>query len=245
MSWMQRLILLNEKTHQNLESLKESPALETVFLDGSKHLKDPIMKEISKDYSWADISNMSFKTLPHFHRDKLLKTMLNNRNDSKIYKHSNQGILLTQIVQKFIETGKKVDRKMVKNLYDECCKALQKPSNDKIVVVIDCRKTYFEDYKSNFTEIVLTNTAFISLLSKSYLFPFIEFFLVCDEVNKEEIEKTDEKEDIIDHLQKMLMANRPSGIKIHFNLDENTMKEVGKIIVSAHRVNDLTDFEAC
>jgi len=272
MTWFERLAVLNlPTTHSNISTLP-------VYFSGSKYIKQPILDELSQEYKWADVSQISFKKLKSQTktRKEILKYMLENRIYSKIYKYSRIDILLLQIIQKYLrllrqtDDDKKttLDKPLLEEIYTKCFEFLQEYSNESIIVLIDCRTSYFQKYKQNFNEIILHTLAMSALMAKRILYSFMEFIVIVDDDmmlvgeefknNMSEMNNTsdeiitdnyansvvesltqDESENVL-FVQQKIYENLRSNDKILRCLDKKLIK---KIIINAHKSNTFLDFE--
>lgn len=210
--------------------LTKTHILDPVYFGGSKHLKQKILNEIIIENKWADVSNKNFKTLiKYISINILVDLFLNHRYDNKIYKHSNPNIILMQLVQKYLHMFSKITHFELLSIYNESCNILQTSMNEKIIIVIDCRHVYFEQYASDLNELLLNTASNIALLNKRSLYPFIEFVIIMD------IDKHYNDCNIIDNLQQLLLSNLSKKDVIYNELDSSVIK---KLIVAAHRVLD-------
>ncbi|AYP97952.1 guanylate kinase-like protein [Mauternbach virus] len=255
MTWFERLAVLNLTIAQsNINTLP-------VYFSGSKYIKQPILNELNDEYEWADVSQISFKKLrsqSKTHKE-VLQYMLENRSYSKIYKYSRIDILLMQIIQKYLKLLRKnektlLNEMLLEEMYRECFKFLQEYSNESIVVLIDCRMSYFRKYKYNFNEIILHTLAMVALMGKRILYSFIEFIVIIDDKNNKtnddetntnyvNLMQTSLNQDEIKNVlfvQKKLYENIRSNDKILRYLDNVLIK---KIIINAHKSNNFLDLE--
>ncbi|ATZ81483.1 guanylate kinase-like protein [Drosophila innubila nudivirus] len=270
MTWFERLAVLNlPTTHSNINTLP-------VYFSGSKYIKQPILDELSQEYTWADVSQISFKKLKSQTktRKEILKYMLENRIYSKIYKYSRIDIQLLQIIQKYLRLLRKndkttLDKPLLEEIYTKCFEFLQEYSNESIIVLIDCRTSYFQKYKYNFNEIILHTLAMSALMAKRILYSFMEFIVIVDEdmivgeefktntsINVSEINNPsddiitenyanvesltqNESENVL-FVQQKIYENLRSNDKILRCLDKTLIK---KIIINAHKSNTFLDFE--
>lgn len=272
MTWVDRLVVLNLPNYSNI-------TLVPVYFSGSKYIKQPILDELQKEYSWADVSQITYKRLIKSQttrtRHQVLQYLLNHRGYSKIYKYSNVDILLMQMIQHNLRQIRKIENfKMnigyLNGVYKQFFDFLQETSNSHIVVLIDCRIKYFEQYHHNFNEIILHTIALVALMSKRLLYSFIEFIIIMDEIKSvEEIRDnecfnyesmTKDKNHIVNNdfenltssilsaseiqnvafLQRKVLENLHHSDKILKHLDKNLIK---KIIINAHRSNNSLDLE--
>lgn len=182
MSWLDRLTNLNLPTQMN------NVATVPVYFGGSKFIKQPILDELEHEYDWVNVSHVTFHKLANQtkkNNDRILKYLLQNRTDNKIYKYSNIDFKLLKIVHKHLVDLKfagvnEFNSSILKMVYDDCCDFLQRPSNEKIVILLDCRRSYFEKYAEHEMELLLHTVAFIALMRKRILYSFIDFIVIID-----------------------------------------------------------------
>lgn len=235
MSWFERLNALN-LPNDNCVRVNNA-----VYFGGSKFIKRQILEEIAKEYPWASVSNITFQNLYSRYNEnveKVLAHLLNDRCEPMIYENSNENVILLQIVQKYLNRRVvRVDSETLENIYKECCDLLQESSNQKSVLVLDCRKSYFETYKHQYRdEIYLQTFAFIALMHKRVLFPFMDVVIIIDEVIYEKFG------DEMRTLYKLLRLNISSNDIILQNMDKGIIK---KLLVNAHKSCDFIESDLC
>lgn len=202
--------------------------LDRVFFDGSKFLKQGLMDEIAKEHVWAEVSRLSFKMFKY--TDAILKKLLVCRTDLKIYKHSEPNLVLLQLVHRYLMMGCEITTAFLDLFFNVCCEHLQKSSNEKVIVLIDCRYDYFQKHNKNIHEILLITVSHLALLHSKYLFPCMQFYIVTDPTPSE-------KNILIQHVQFVLArVAQTRKVAINHDLDRELVK---KMIVSKHKTSKV------
>lgn len=234
-SWLERLNKLN------LPTTNETYQLDTVYVDGSKFIKTIILEEISREYSWAAVSKITFSTLHKLYKQnvtKVLSHLINDRSNLMIYETSNESLHLIQIVQYYLAKSTTINLEILTSVYRKSCHALQDGSMRKSVLILDCRREYFSSYGSKHeSELYLHTFAHLALLNKRYLFPFMEVIVIRNSSSQEQSHKHNAYHK---KLNELLDHNLYVTDKVTYTFNINLIKNM---IVNAHKTKGLSDLE--
>lgn len=229
-SWTERLNKLNLPS-------EKCNAVDAVYFGGSKYInKGRILSDIAAEYGWASVSKVSFQTLSkqyHNNVDKVINHLLNNRANKMIYKHTNECIQLHSVIERYYFQYKHANKAVLQQLYDECCNMLQESSSAKMVIVINVCKSYFEQHLTDIDRLYMQSVAYLALLNKKNLYPFLEVILVMDDIDP--VLQSYGVYNLIDTL-------KTPHERIIRQIDENLIK---KIITDSHKYTNDIDVELC
>lgn len=234
MSWVERLQNLN------LPKTDKYVTVDSLYVDGSKFIKQPLLQEIARENPWISISNITFQRLYRRYNsdvEKVYSHLMNERCDAIIYENSNQNLLLLQTVQQFLLKYKSIDLKVLNNIFDTCCNLLQNSSTHKSILIIDCRYEYFDKHKQHANELYLQTFAQAALLKKRCLFPFMDIVIIKDR----NVDCCDvDQQDFLLRIYEMLQANLYTTDTILYSFNNHVIKNR---IINAHKSNGLLDLE--
>lgn len=230
MSWIERLNKLNLPS-------EKCNAVDAVYFGGSKYInKGRILSDIAAEYGWASVSKVNFQTLSKQYCnnvDKVINHLLNNRTNNMIYEHTNECIQLHSVIERYHSQYRHANEAVLQQLYDECCNMLQESSTAKMVIVINMCKSYFEQHLIDIDRLYMQSVAYLALLNKKNLYPFLEIILVMNDIDP--VLQSYGVYNLIDTL-------KTSNDRIIRQIDENLIK---KIIIESHKYNNDIDLELC
>lgn len=295
MSWLDRLATLNIPTH-----ITTNITTVPVYFGGSKFIKQDILTELANEHSWVDISNITFKRVAQQTNatiENILQYLCEHRCNSKIYKYSSIDFMLMQIVQKYLDASgiqlttaettsntnmdlttnirrpHNITIPIIEQMYHECCDYLQESSNEKLVILLDCRLEYFIKYKHSLSEILLHTAACIALMNRRKLYNFIDFIIIIDKnltttqyifkltgiadskniyINDMQIKNHDQSDYLFtlstDELDKIRFLQNLLLENLHKNDNISywyDKKLIKKILKNAHKSDIVLDLELC
>lgn len=205
--------------------------LETVYFDGSRHLKRLILKELENDNPWVNVSKLSFKHCSY--SDDLLKKLMACRFDNKIYKNSNASLEAKHFISKCLSTIEHLTPQIIDNVFIQCCELLNKTCSDVIIIAIDCTSAYFHSKGgNNLNRLIIHTIRQLALINNKFLLPYCDIYIACDSL--------EDGEDInvvhTQNLTRKLASNLKIQIHPAFNKDV-----VKKMLLHRHKSVPLTE----
>lgn len=231
-SWIERLRQLDLPTNETY------PNTEAVYVDGSKFTKKTLLDEIAREYPWANISNIKFENLYTLYNQditKVLSHLFNERYDPMIYENSNQCLNLMQIIQQYMLKYSQINLDILLDIYETCCDHLQYSSTSKSILILNCQREYFKKYSNYKLELYLRTFAYLALLHKRCLFPFMDVIVIRDK-------DISTKNIYLQAIYKILNTHLYTSDKIIYSFNKNLIKTA---IVNAHKANTLIEFDLC
>lgn len=233
MSWLDRLKKLD------LPQYTGEYTLDPVFVGGpSNNSKTKILSEIMK-IPCCSVSKVNFQTLfDTYNGDtkKIAEHLINRRTENMIYEHTIQCLKLNNLVLKYMKKIDNFERDInsntVSNLFNECCNIQTVQSYKKIIIILNMTKSYFNKHEKKRRYLLYLQTiAYLSLLAKIYLYPYMKILIFY---NISDIDPILKAHGVYDLFNSMRMSNQ----FILTNGDESYTK---KIIIDFHRRETITD----
>nr|AJZ73113.1 hypothetical protein [Venturia canescens] len=175
----------------NLPSKKASNLLNGVYVGGPSAVgKSTTLNKIRQNYPWARVSDISFETLRRHHDDPEMVTnyLLTRRDAPMIYEYTNECTILYKIVNRFMQRD--LNRDNVQKCHRECYNALNEASSHIMFIILDSTKNFKTRYYKRLCNasntinrdhdkyLILQLAAFLALLGKRHLYPFMSVMVI-------------------------------------------------------------------
>lgn len=186
MSWLENLNNINLASSSLASSMMTATTTmgnyyETapLYVDGVNIDVELLLKRLQCNYSWINISQITYNYLMQRYKnniDKVEKYIFNERNDNILYMGVCECFQVNRLVRKYMTNTKNnatVNTNYIMKFYNDCCDTLKIPSNDKSIIIINVDINYYCDL-----ETLLRTIAYMSLLSKKHLYPLMDIIII-------------------------------------------------------------------
>lgn len=169
--------------------LRKRPPLKAVYIGGPSAVgKSTTMKRIKASFPWARVANVNFRDLYALYGGDAAEAahhLVSRRNAPMIYEHTNECTTLYRIVHEYMRRAKDSFKEDVHSCYRECADALNKPSADTMIVMLDTTKSFVQRYERRLATdyngidyrdpryLYFQVAAYLAFLAKRHLYPFM------------------------------------------------------------------------